>query len=217
MALRSRQNVFTAVLEEDHTAICGPRYAHEPDPHHDRMGRANEARKEPRVDGTGETRQVDDAHGEGGIRQVTPSLPRHGVETVIDHTHQRHRCARPPHVRRCWMTDFAEWSRSPTTATTSTAVWPHANGRSTRSCACVTLTREGTSTSVIDLPSSPPACPVESNPAHIVRVRPRVHRAADELAALVDRDRLWRSTLSQHTAECRSDFDVRERPIGHER
>ena len=31
MALRSGLKVFTAMLEEDRTAICGPRYAHEPD------------------------------------------------------------------------------------------------------------------------------------------------------------------------------------------
>src|SRR2546428_2252269 len=31
LALRSGLKVFTAMLEEDRTAICGPRYAHEPD------------------------------------------------------------------------------------------------------------------------------------------------------------------------------------------
>jgi hypothetical protein len=31
LALRSGLKVFTARLEEDRTAICGPRYAHEPD------------------------------------------------------------------------------------------------------------------------------------------------------------------------------------------
>ena len=31
MALRSGLKVFTTMLEEDRTAICGPRYAHEPD------------------------------------------------------------------------------------------------------------------------------------------------------------------------------------------
>src|SRR5947199_10540928 len=30
LALRSGLKVFTAMLEEDRTAICGPRYAHEP-------------------------------------------------------------------------------------------------------------------------------------------------------------------------------------------
>ena len=31
LALRSGMRVFTTMLEEDRTAICGPRYAHEPD------------------------------------------------------------------------------------------------------------------------------------------------------------------------------------------
>src|SRR5947207_15212160 len=31
LALRSGLKVFTTMLEEDRTAICGPRYAHEPD------------------------------------------------------------------------------------------------------------------------------------------------------------------------------------------
>src|SRR2546423_15484342 len=31
LALRSGLQVFTAMLEEDRTALCGPRYAHEPD------------------------------------------------------------------------------------------------------------------------------------------------------------------------------------------
>ena len=31
LALRSGLKVFTAMLEEDRTAICGPRHAHEPD------------------------------------------------------------------------------------------------------------------------------------------------------------------------------------------
>ena len=31
LALRSGLRVFTTMLEEDRTAICGPRYAHEPD------------------------------------------------------------------------------------------------------------------------------------------------------------------------------------------
>jgi hypothetical protein len=31
LALRSGLKVFTEMLEEDRTAICGPRYAHEPD------------------------------------------------------------------------------------------------------------------------------------------------------------------------------------------
>src|SRR5512134_3775064 len=31
LALRSGLKVFTAMLEEDRAAICGPRYAHEPD------------------------------------------------------------------------------------------------------------------------------------------------------------------------------------------
>src|SRR5688572_11928986 len=31
LALRSGLKVFTAMLEEDRTALCGPRYAHEPD------------------------------------------------------------------------------------------------------------------------------------------------------------------------------------------
>src|SRR5256886_17097241 len=31
LALRSGLKFFTAMLEEDRTAICGPRYAHEPD------------------------------------------------------------------------------------------------------------------------------------------------------------------------------------------
>src|SRR2546422_3558136 len=31
LALRSGLKVFTAMLEEDRTAICGPRYTHEPD------------------------------------------------------------------------------------------------------------------------------------------------------------------------------------------
>ena len=31
LALRSGLKVFTAMLEEDRTAICGPRYAHEPE------------------------------------------------------------------------------------------------------------------------------------------------------------------------------------------
>ena len=31
LALRSGLKVFTTMLEEDRTAICGPRYAHEPE------------------------------------------------------------------------------------------------------------------------------------------------------------------------------------------
>jgi hypothetical protein len=31
LALRSGLKVFTAMLEEDRTTICGPRYAHEPE------------------------------------------------------------------------------------------------------------------------------------------------------------------------------------------
>ena len=31
LALRSGLRVFTTMLEEDRTALCGPRYAHEPD------------------------------------------------------------------------------------------------------------------------------------------------------------------------------------------
>ena len=31
LAMRSGLKVFTAMLEEDRTAVCGPRYAHEPD------------------------------------------------------------------------------------------------------------------------------------------------------------------------------------------
>ena len=31
LAMRSGLKVFTAMLEEDRTALCGPRYAHEPD------------------------------------------------------------------------------------------------------------------------------------------------------------------------------------------
>ncbi len=38
LALRSGLKVFTAMLEEDRTAICGPRYAHEPDRHASRAG-----------------------------------------------------------------------------------------------------------------------------------------------------------------------------------
>src|ERR671918_480291 len=38
LALRSGLKVFTAMLEEDRTAICGPRYAHEPDRPASRVG-----------------------------------------------------------------------------------------------------------------------------------------------------------------------------------
>lgn len=31
LAIRSGLRVFTAMLEEDRTAVCGPRYAHQPD------------------------------------------------------------------------------------------------------------------------------------------------------------------------------------------
>ena len=31
LALRSGLKVFTTMLEEDRTAVCGPRYTHEPD------------------------------------------------------------------------------------------------------------------------------------------------------------------------------------------
>ncbi|MSO35491.1 MAG: hypothetical protein EXQ54_03530, partial [Acidobacteria bacterium] len=31
LAMRSGLKVFTTMLEEDRTALCGPRYAHEPD------------------------------------------------------------------------------------------------------------------------------------------------------------------------------------------
>jgi putative transposase len=40
LALRSGLKVFTAMLEEDRTAICGPRYAHEPDRPASRAGTA---------------------------------------------------------------------------------------------------------------------------------------------------------------------------------
>lgn len=40
LALRSGLKVFTAMLEEDRTAICGPRYAHEPDRAASRAGTA---------------------------------------------------------------------------------------------------------------------------------------------------------------------------------
>ena len=40
LALRSGLKVFTAMLEEDLTAICGPRYAHEPDRPASRAGTA---------------------------------------------------------------------------------------------------------------------------------------------------------------------------------
>lgn len=39
LALRSGLKVFTAMLEEDRTAICGPRYAHEPERPASRAGR----------------------------------------------------------------------------------------------------------------------------------------------------------------------------------
>lgn len=38
LALRSGLKVFTAMLEEDRTALCGPRYAHEPDRPASRVG-----------------------------------------------------------------------------------------------------------------------------------------------------------------------------------
>ena len=38
LAMRSGLRVFTAMLEEDRTAICGPRYAHEPGRHASRAG-----------------------------------------------------------------------------------------------------------------------------------------------------------------------------------
>ena len=40
LALRSGLKVFTAMLDEDRTAICGPRYAHEPDRPASRAGSA---------------------------------------------------------------------------------------------------------------------------------------------------------------------------------
>ncbi len=40
LALRSGMKVFTQMLEEDRTALCGPRYAHEPDRPASRAGRA---------------------------------------------------------------------------------------------------------------------------------------------------------------------------------
>ena len=40
LAMRSGLRVFTAMLEEDRTAICGPRYAHEPDRPASRAGTA---------------------------------------------------------------------------------------------------------------------------------------------------------------------------------
>src|SRR3970040_887051 len=39
LALRSGLRVFTTMLEEDRTALCGPRYAHEPDRPASRAGR----------------------------------------------------------------------------------------------------------------------------------------------------------------------------------
>src|SRR5687768_4612840 len=39
LALRSGMKVFTQMLEEDRTALCGPRYAHEPDRPASRAGR----------------------------------------------------------------------------------------------------------------------------------------------------------------------------------
>src|SRR5258708_10628816 len=38
LASRSGLKVFTATLEEDRTALCGPRYAHEPDRPASRVG-----------------------------------------------------------------------------------------------------------------------------------------------------------------------------------
>src|SRR5512143_1902300 len=38
LALQSGLRVFTAMLEEDRTAICGPRYTHEPEPPASRAG-----------------------------------------------------------------------------------------------------------------------------------------------------------------------------------
>src|SRR2546427_6422505 len=40
LAMRSGLRVFTAMLEEDRTAICGPRYAHQPDRPASRAGMA---------------------------------------------------------------------------------------------------------------------------------------------------------------------------------
>ena len=38
LAIRSGLRVFTAMLEEDRTAVCGPRYAHQPDRTANRAG-----------------------------------------------------------------------------------------------------------------------------------------------------------------------------------
>src|SRR4030095_8408531 len=43
LALRAGLGVFTAMLEEDRTAICGPRYAHQPDRPASRAGAAPSA------------------------------------------------------------------------------------------------------------------------------------------------------------------------------
>ena len=40
LAMRSGLRVFTTMLEEDRTAICGPRYAHQPDQPASRAGSA---------------------------------------------------------------------------------------------------------------------------------------------------------------------------------
>jgi hypothetical protein len=53
--------------------------------------------------------------------------------------------------------------------------------------------------------------------AHVVRIRPRIHGAAEKSAAVVVRDRLGGLTLPHQVAQRRRDPDAGERSIGDER
>src|SRR5438270_9883265 len=76
LALRSGLKVFTAMLEEDRTAICGPRYAHEPDRP---ASRAGTTRSEVVLGGRKVTIQrprVRTAAGKSRCRRFRPRPPR---------------------------------------------------------------------------------------------------------------------------------------------
>src|SRR5258708_8444418 len=88
LALRSGLKVFTAMLEEDRTALCGPRYAHEPDRP---ASRAGTTRSEVVLGGRKVTIQrprVRTAAGEVALPPVqtkpaTDPLDRRVVERVL--------------------------------------------------------------------------------------------------------------------------------------
>src|SRR5438093_11960039 len=147
LALRSGLKVFTAMLEEDRTAICGPRYTHEPDR---AASRAGTTRSEVVLGGRKvriQRPRVRTAAGEIALptfqtMAATDPLDRRVVEQMLVGvaTRQyarslepaRRRSSRPGRVRRSTRSTSSRCSSTASTSGNTVSSWRWALRRTAR-------------------------------------------------------------------------------------